>query len=91
MATQDGGNCARSGRALWTLREELCKRVLKTNEHKTNEYSHKEGEDDEQSRNEVERKRRIMQGREKLKIWDPGWGNQLSLRIVGDSNLVITG
>ena len=76
---------------MWTLREELCKRVLKTNEDKTNGYCNTEGEDGEQSRNEVERKRRIMQGREKLRIWAPGCGNQLRVQIVGDSNLVKTG
>ena len=44
---------------------------------------------DEKSEQEEERKKKIMKERNKLRIWDPGWGNQIRVQIMGDSNLVV--
>ena len=44
---------------------------------------------DEKSEKEEERKKNMMNKRDKLRIWDPSWGNQIRVQIIGDSNLVV--
>ena len=47
------------------------------------------GKEDVQNEGENERHKNKMKKREKLRIWDPAWRNQMRIQILGDSNLIV--
>ena len=69
--------------------EELCKRAPTRKENKVTENWTKIYKQDVQSEQEEERKKNMMKERNRLRIWDPAWGNQIRVQIMGDSNLVV--
>ena len=69
--------------------EELCKRILKRDEDKKARGFSLIGREDERSKIEEERKKNKMKERGKLRIWDPAWGNQMRIQILGDTNLIV--
>ena len=42
-----------------------------------------------QNKAEEVRKNNNMKQRLKLRIWDPAWGNQMRIHLLGDSNLIV--
>ena len=65
--------------------EDVCKRTLGRDEDNKMkgfffEWRRKENTEEEG------RKKNKMQERERQRIWDPAWGNQMRIQILGDSN-----
>ena len=69
--------------------EELCKRTLERDEDKKKGGFSWTGREDVQNKAEEERKLKKMNAREKQRIWDPAWGNQMRIQILGDSKLIV--
>ena len=69
--------------------EELCKRITTRDEDRKVRGFFLTEEKDESSKIEEERKKNKMKDREKLRIWDPAWENQMSVQIMGDMNLIV--
>ena len=47
------------------------------------------GEDMTQYKEEEERRKNKMKEKERQRNWDPAWGNQMRIQILGDSNLIV--
>ena len=69
--------------------QELCKRTLERDEDKNKRGFSLTGREDVQNKAEEERKKNKMKEREKQRIWDPAWCNQMRIQILGDSNLIV--
>ena len=69
--------------------EELCKRTLERDKDKMVRDFPLIGKEDVQNEGENERHKNKMKKRKKLRIWDPAWGNQMRILILGDSNLIV--
>ena len=68
---------------------ELCKRILNRDEDKNVRGFSLTEEKDERSKIEEERTKNKMKEKWKPRIWDPAWGNQMRIQILGDSNLFV--
>ena len=47
------------------------------------------GGDKTQNKEEEERKKNKMKESERQRNWDPAWGNQMRIQIMGGSNLIV--
>ena len=70
--------------------EDWCRRTLERDEDiKKKGFSLIGGEKRFQNKAEEERKKNKIKEREKQRIWDPAWGNQMRIQILGDSNQIV--
>ena len=61
--------------------EELCKRALKRDKNKVTQCWNRNDEKKEDSKKDIERKESVMEERDQLRKWDPGWENQKECRL----------
>ena len=69
--------------------EELCKITLERRGQKEERFFLDWKREEVQNKDEEERKKNKMKEKEKQRIWDPAWGNQMRIQIMGDSNLIV--
>ena len=71
------------------IAEDLRKRSLRRNEDNKMETLSLNGGDKTPNKEERERKKNKMKERQRLRNWDPLWGNQMRIPILGDSNVIV--
>ena len=71
------------------IAEDLCKRSLRSNEDNKMETLSLNGGDKTPNKEEGERKKNKMKERQRQRNWDPLWGNQMRIPILGDSNVIV--
>ena len=69
--------------------EELCKRTLERDEDRKKRGFSLIGEEQFQNKAEEEKKKNMKKEREKQRIWDHAWGNEMRIQILGNANLIV--